>query len=175
MNRFLVIPGCVCGLAFGALVAAFQLVGVPASAGPANTQALTAKIEPADRLEPELPPNVDAQQLLTAITSEYLRPWNQWNHSRENLYSRAAPRPVSPIESKIELAPPLAGSERDSRCLLATITLTSEGKSQVVPCVVDRDHADAWFFTEGKWLAKEDWLKQAPHPRRGFGVAPAGR
>jgi hypothetical protein len=164
MNRALVIPAIGCALAFSALLAGFRAT---------QTQALAVSPTPSDTSAPIAAASIsasrmssdDAEQMLTALTGEYLRPWKRWENAREYNYSRASVGPVPTMESRVQLQP-LASKQSDA-CLLATITLTAGKQSQTVPCVVDRDSRRVSFFADGKWLTREEWVQQAPIPWRG--------
>ena len=104
----------------------------------------------------------DAEQSLTALVDEYLRPWRQWETSPRRLYSRAAPRPIPTMYANIAISPSTLG-QSDS-FLVATIAVGTEAHPQVVPCVVDRITKRVGFFVEGHWLTEDEWLKSAPLP-----------
>ena len=104
----------------------------------------------------------DAEQSLTALLNEYLRPWRQWETSPHRLYSRAAPRPIPTRYASIAMSPgTLAQSDN---FLVASIAVGTEAHQQLVPCVVDRINKRVGFFVEGNWLTEDEWLKSAPLP-----------
>jgi len=176
MNRSLVIPAGCCLFAFAALLTALHGV-----AGRENA-AETARFDASERREdrgtmpatsahplPEaasakgnlLLSRKEAEQVLTKLSGEYLRPWRQWETSPRHLYSRAAPRPIPTISAKIEMSS-LAG-QNDS-FLVATIAVSAGERSWSVPCVVDRMTKKVRLFAGGQWLTADEWLKQAPLP-----------
>jgi|GEM_PF-2367647 hypothetical protein len=179
MNRSLTIPAGCCLFAFGALLAALQgTVGRETAAGLAP---LATPVRRGDR-EKTMPPtladsaskaseidgdlllsNDEAEQVLTKLAGEYLRPWRQWETSPRHLYSRVAPRPIPTISAKIEISTGVT-SQSDG-FLVATIVVSTGARSEPVPCVVDRVTKQVRLFSEGQWLSEDVWLKKAPLPR----------
>jgi hypothetical protein len=177
MNRSLMIPAGCCLLAFAALLATFHRV---AGEGPgselAQFIALGHRIDlgssPSSRAS--APPAVfgaggnpplsmeEAEQVLTALAGEYIRPWKQWEASPHRLYSRAAPRPIPTITAAVEISPGAAGNSNSF--LVATITVDKASQPEQTPCVIDRGTREALFFAEGQWLTQDEWLKKAPRP-----------
>jgi hypothetical protein len=200
MNRSLGIPAGCCLFAFAALWVALQ-----ASDGqePDACQAALARAgrhadlgtSPALPASPVSPTTgayangpallsiEQAEQLLTGLAGEYLRPWREWASSPRRLFSRVAPRPIPAIDALVEMSPG-AISEGD-RFVLATIAIrigppsddalpqripsqaarTETMESQLVPCFVDRTTQQVRLFADGQWLTSTEWLKTAPLPQ----------
>ena len=166
MNRWLIIPAVSSAMAFALLMATLHGAAtrgpavefrVPSSAG--NTGIPMRKSNGSSDPLLTIP---QAEELLTILAADYIRPWQQWEASPRHLYSRAAPRPIPPISSRIELAH--STNERSDAFLLGLVVVNTGERSQSVPCVVDRSRKDARFFADGRWLTKEEWLKKAPRP-----------
>lgn len=104
----------------------------------------------------------EAEEVLTTLTGEYLRPWRQWETSPRHFYSRAAPRPIPTIYAEIEISPDATG-QSDSY-LVATIAVSTGAQTQTVPCVINRITEQVRLFADGQWLTEDEWLKQAPLP-----------
>jgi len=177
MNRLLVIPAACCLIAFAALLAALQgAVGHETGAestqvvergyrGEPGTKPLTRNYLASDATRANdnlLMSSDEAQQVLTRLAGDYLRPWRQWESSSHRLYSRAAPRPIPSISAGIELASSAAG--QSDGFLLATITVTAGARTQPVPCVVDRTTKQVRLFAEGQWQSEKEWVMNAPLP-----------
>lgn len=177
MNRLLVIPAACCLIAFVAVLAALQgAVGHETGAestqivergyrGESGTKPLTRNYLASDatRANDHLQMSSDeAQQVLTRLAGDYLRPWRQWESSPHRLYSRAAPRPIPSISAGIDLASNAAG--QSDGFLLATITVNTGKRSHSFPCVVDRTTKQVRLFAEGLWQTEVEWLEKAPLP-----------
>jgi hypothetical protein len=105
----------------------------------------------------------EAEQVLTALAGEYMRPWREWEASPHRMYSRVAPRPIPTIYASVEMSPGATGP-RDS-FLVGTIAVGTEAPLQPAPCVVDRLTAQVRVFADGQWLDEEEWLRKAPTPK----------
>jgi hypothetical protein len=179
MNRSLTIPAGCCLFAFAALLAALQ--GTVGRETAAESAPLATPIRRGDR-EKTMPPTVansaskasqangdlllsneEAEQVLTKLAGEYLRPWRQWETSPRHLYSRVAPRPIPTISAKIEMSTGVM-SQSDG-FLVATIVVSTGARSEPIPCVVDRVTKQVRLFSEGQWITEDAWLKKAPLPR----------
>src|SRR5688572_26235327 len=164
MNRSLTIPAGCCLVAFAALLAAFH--GSTGRKAAEAGEYLTAESR-VDRPTLPLPPqdrllsSNEAQQMLTALAGEHLRPWQRWQTSPHRMFSRAAPRPVPSISAEIQLAQ--QGSQSDS-FLLASIVVIKGNQSEPVPCVVDRASRHVLLFAGGQWLTADEWVRRAPLP-----------
>lgn len=175
MNRSLVIPAACCLFAFAVMLAALHGVGgwetatqpaqsgAPSRLGDRGTKPITRAYSASEVHDGRLLSSEEAEQVLSTLAGEYLRPWRQWETSPRRLYSRAAPRPIPTISAKIELSQ-VATGQSDS-FLVAVITVSKGAQSQPVPCVVDRITQEVRLFSEGQWLSKDEWLKKAPLPQ----------
>ena len=174
MNRSLSIPAVCCLVAFAAVVAALQgatgresrakqLSAAPRYGDRAALPAHAAYSapRPADPSGQPLLTGGQAQEQLTALAGEYLRPWKEWESSPRRYFSRAAPRPVPSISADIEFAQQESSSDS---FLLASITVTTGARSQAVPCVVDRRTRQVQLFDGEKWLTADQWLEKSPLP-----------
>ena len=119
MNRSLAIPAGCCFFAFAVLLAALH--GAVGREAPAETSQSGLASHHGDR--GTIPPartcsalvsnandnrrlSIDeAEQLLTTLSSQYVRPWRQWAESPRRLYSRAAARPIPTISASIQMSP----------------------------------------------------------------------
>ncbi len=176
MNRSLVIPATLCLIAFATLWAVLHGATGRETVVPRELEAAqlrehpgTAPTTPADSTSDLRRPNgkpplsaAEAEQVLTTLADEYLSPWRQWESSPSRLFSRAAPRPIPTIFAKIDI-PPSATDESDY-LIAATIVISTGGKSQPVPCVIDRITKRVRLFADEQWLAENEWLKKAPLP-----------
>jgi hypothetical protein len=170
MNRSLMIPAGCCLCAFAGLMVAFHAAAGRESAS--QRQILATASLSGDR-RATTPPAADtmaanslvtadeAEQLLTALADEYIRPWRKWQNSPHRLYSRAAPRPIPTITTEVAMS---AVSTDESSFLLASIQVQRGKQSQQVPCVIDRKTKEVRLFADSQWLGAQDWLKQAPLP-----------
>jgi len=179
MNRSLVIPAGCCLFAFVALLAVLQGTfgretaaesASLAAPAPRGEREKTIPSTRADLVSKASQPNGDlllssgeAEQVLTKLAGEYLRPWRQWETSPHHLYSRVAPRPIPTISAKIEMSTGL--TRQSDGFLVATIVVSTGARSEPVPCVVDRVTKQVRLFSEGQWLTEDVWLKKAPLPR----------
>lgn len=172
MNRSLLIPAGCCLVAFVALLAVLQGAPAPENAAEAararRTDRKTVTVPVAYSASPAPSPRhnllsaEEAEQVLTTLAGEYVRPWRQRETSPRHLYSRAAPRPIPTISERIELARE-ATSQTDSY-LVATIVISTGATTQEVPCVVNRATKRVQLFANDEWLTEQEWLKQAPLP-----------
>jgi len=163
MNRSLVIPAVCCLGAFAALMA--TLHGVNGREAAAEFIPLDASVRRADASKANselLLSTEEAEQALTSLVGEYLRPWRQWETSPHRLYSRVAPRPIPTILAKVEMSP--SPNCKSDNFLVAKIDVSTGGKSQLTPCVIDRTTKEVLLFAEGQWLAEDEWLTKAPLP-----------
>jgi hypothetical protein len=172
MNRSLAIPAAGCCVAFVALLATLHV----ATGRETATDLARSRVASLDReVAPVLPPASfsasiaegdqllspnDAQQLLAALSGEYLRPWRQWQTSPRRMYSRAAVRPVPSISAEIILS----SSDEEDPFLLATVAITTGRRTDAVPAVVDRTTKQVRLFSDGQWLTQAEWIKKAPLP-----------
>ena len=172
MNRLLIIPAGCCLLTFAALLTALHGAGgretaaeptrsgrrgtIPSARAPSASEAANANRD-------VLLSSQEAEQVLTKLAGEYLRPWRQWETSPRHLYSRAAPGPIPTISATVKMSPDATGPS-DS-FLVATISVTTGKQSQAVPCVVDRVTKQVRFFADGQWLTADEWVKKGPLPR----------
>lgn len=171
MNRLLFIPAGCCLVAFAALWTGLSGAAGKESRGGLSAAArdnvvATAATKPSQPAV--LPANSkplaleEAEQSLTALTGEYLRPWRQRETSPRYLYSRVAPRPIPSISAEVELA---AGANTQSEGMaVATIVIKTGSQSETIPCVVDRVTRHVRVFAGGKWLTEAEWLSRAPLP-----------
>lgn len=178
MNRSLLIPAVCCVFGFVALLAVFhrasgreaatdsarQLVHssrVDSEAPRPMGSHLPAASSDVKRSELLMSPK-DAEQKLTALSGEYLRPWRKWETSPHRLYSRAMPRPIPSISTEVAMSP--GSTDESASFLLAAIIVRTGKQSQTVPCVVDRTSKHVCLCFDGQWLSEEEWLKKAPLP-----------
>jgi len=181
MNRSLVIPAGCCLFAFAALLAALQgAKGRESSAKPAplgaswhrGDRSLMSSTRDCSTLTTPhanrdlLLSSEDAQQVLTTLANEYLRPWRELGASPHRLYSRAAPRPIPTMYAEIDM--PVNAITQSDSLLVATITIGGGPRPESVPCVVDRTTKRVRLYAQGQWLTDDEWLKNATMPGRKF-------
>lgn len=166
MKRALLIPGVVSVAAFVGLVA---ILSGATSSRRDDARELTA-ISPVAALPQgiaatgaSLLSQEDAERALARVTDDYTRDWRTWENARRHIYSRVAPRHVSPIEANIQWASTESGA--GEAAFLAAIVVTAGKSSDTIPCVIDRTTGQMAFFADGQWLAQDAWLKTAPLPR----------
>jgi hypothetical protein len=173
MNRLLAVPAGCCLAGFVVLLVTLHV----ATGRETATEAARSRVVATDlgrELAPPPPSNyrsapqsdqrlsaADAEPLLTALSGEYIGPWKKWAESPQRLYSRIAVSPIPSISAEVALSPNVA---EDDAFLLASIGITTGPKKEAVPCVVDRTTRQVRLFVEDKWVAGEEWLKQAPQP-----------
>jgi hypothetical protein len=169
MNRWLVIPAVSSAFAFALMMATLHGAAargpavefrIPSATGNTGTPMRASNVSHANG-DPLLT-IPQAEELLTTLATEYIRPWQQWEASPRHFYSRAAPRPIPPISSRIEIA--RDSNEPSDGFLLGLVVVNTGERSQWMPCVVDRSNKEVRFFAEGQWLSQEEWLKKAPRP-----------
>src|SRR5690349_11644607 len=95
MNRFMVIPAIGSVVIFAGVLAFFQ-------SAPARDREV--KLQAVARPSDEKLSFAEAEEQLTKLTGEYLRPWREYEKSPRRLYSRIAPSPIPSISASIELA-----------------------------------------------------------------------
>ena len=177
MNRFLVVPAGCSLLAFATLVAVFH-GAVRRATFAEGTQLRTpwrrvdhgtlhvTRVGSASQtalVNDNLLLSIeDAEQSLTTLAGEYLRPWRQWESSPRHLYSRAAPRPIPTMYASIAMSPSTVG--QCDRFLVTAIAVGNDAHSQVIPCVIDRVTRRIGLFADEDWLTEDEWLKKAPLP-----------
>lgn len=156
MNRFMVIPAIGSVVIFAGVLAFFH--NAPARERTSNTQQSYA---PAERIS-----FAEAEEQLTKLTGDYLRPWREYENSPRRLYSRAAPRPIPSISASIELA--TTAEERKTmqtdNLLVATVVIKTGPQMQRIPCVIDRQGNDVRLFASDQWVTAKEWLMMAPMP-----------
>jgi hypothetical protein len=177
MNRSLWIPAVCCSVAFAALLVVLHAVaGRNKPAESRHTVALPTVGNPkvpdstlvhvASQGTPAAAESLrsvkECEQLLTALTGEYLRPWRRLESSPQRLYSRAAPRPIPTISADVEIW--LAGFQPTDSFVVATISISKGTELESVPCVINRHNGQTQFFAQGRWLLEDEWLKLAPLP-----------
>lgn len=141
-----------------ALTAAATIVPSPDSPQPDTAQVAPAKS--GARLN-----QTQAKALLEGYTASYTKPWQDYAQSPHHLMSRAMPRLIPSLNTRIEWA---SAIETDNQ-LLATIRISKGLETTSAPCVIDRTSKQVRIFANDQWLSTEDWVKTAPQPR-GFGV-----
>jgi hypothetical protein len=156
MTRSIWIPAIGCLAAFAALWATLQ-----GATRRSTVDVLRSASAPSEATRGSL--SIDeAEQVLSALSSEYLRPWRALETSPHRLYSRAAPRPIPPSYANVELA---AASAQSEAFLVATLSISKAGgPAQQVPCVVDRSTRQVRLFAAGQWQDESEWLANAPLP-----------
>jgi hypothetical protein len=163
MNRSLLVPAGCCLFAFAALLAALHGVTGQQAAAELIPPDASGRRAGASNANGDLLLSIEeAEQVLTTLVGEYLRPWRQWEASPHRLYSRAAPRPIPTILAKVEVSPSEAC--RSDKFLVAKIDVSIDGLSQPTACVVDRLTKEVLLFADGQWLTKEEWLSKAQMP-----------
>jgi hypothetical protein len=164
MNRKLIVPAAGCLVAFLALLAALHGASGRESAGKprADDGTIAASLSENSPDDRDLMSVDAAEQVLTSLSGEYLRPWRNFESSPRHLYSRAAPRSIPTILANVEL--PRQSVAAGDSLLVATITVTAGDHSEKTPCVIDRLTKRVRLFSEGEWIASEEWLKKAPVP-----------
>jgi hypothetical protein len=177
MNRSLWIPAACCCAAFIALLvvlhavagrdkpaeqehaAALPTIGNPKS--PDSTLVHVA-LQGTPTAAASLRTVKECEQSLTALSSEYLRPWRRLESSPHRLYSRAAPHPIPTISADVEIW--LAAFQPTDSFVVATISINKGTQLESVPCVVNRLNGQMQLFAQGRWLDQDEWLKLAPMP-----------
>ena len=177
MNRSLWIPAICCSVAFTALLVVLHAVtGREKPAEPGHAVALPTTGNPkvpdltlvhvASQGTPAAAESFrsvkECEQLLTALSGEYLRPWRRLESSPHRLYSRAAPRPNPTISADVEIW--LAAFQPTDSFVVATISINKDRQIESVPCVVNRLDGQTQLFAQGRWLDQDEWLKLAPLP-----------
>ncbi len=181
MNRSLWIPACFCVTGFAALTAAFHMAaGRENTAQAAERTAATNRGQPtvatyaaaASTLATSSTParsdvekhlsQTEAEQMLTTLAAEYLRPWREWEASPRRLFSRVAPRPIPAILAKVEMTP--SPGDQHENFAMAAIVVRKGEQTETYPCVVARGSQAVWVFADGKWLPSDNWLAAAPLP-----------
>jgi hypothetical protein len=176
MNRAIVIPAGLCAVALAALLAtirgetrrstAFSATLPPTvqSTDSDTTSSLRAIPESGASSSYQTPvlSHEEAQQQLSALVDQYLRPWREWENSPQRVYSRAAPRPIPSISAEIAIVP--TAQVQGENLLLGTITVKAGIRSERIPCVVDRISKAVWLSASGQWLTGRQWLTKAPVP-----------
>jgi hypothetical protein len=166
VTRWLVIPAVSSAFAFALMMATLHGAAtrgpavefrVPSSTG--NTGTPMRKSNASSDPLLTIP---QAEELLTTLATEYIRPWQQWEASPRHFYSRAAPRPIPPISSRIEIA--RDSNEPSDGFLLGLVVVKMGEHSQSIPCVVDRAKKEVGYFADGRWLTQAEWLQNAPTP-----------
>lgn len=160
MNRYLIVPGIGCGLAFVLLFVSFSQSSeraeraslaksdgvanvVPDDGAPVQTQAIQQDASLLDR---------DAANAL--LQRQVLEPM-QFAASNRRIMSRAAPRPTK-IQSTFELA---ELTERGA--LFCGMTTSTRGKiSQQLPFVIDRTNGTILLLVGGKWESAATWQER---------------
>jgi len=174
MNRAIVIPAGFCLVAIVALLATIRGEGRRSTAFSASLPPTVQRTDsdatsslhaiPAPRLssvhQTPLLSEEEAQQQLSALVDQYMRPWREWENSPQRFYSRAAPRPIPSISAEIAIVP----SIQSDGFLLGTITVKVGTRSEHIPCVLDRMSKVVWLSASGQWLTAEQWVKKAPVP-----------
>ena len=164
MTRSIWIPAGGCLIAFAALLATLQgaaRLEVARDSSRPDARSLRAATLPPSQLEPDQLSSRqlsagEAEQMLTALAGEYLRPWREWESSPRHLYSRVAPRPHPTSYANLEMPAP----ERHSDSfMVASFSVSKAGApAQQVPCVVDRATGQVRLFEGGKWLPADEWV-----------------
>jgi len=177
MNRSLWIPAVCCCLAFTALLVVLHAVAgrekpaeqrhaaaLPTVGNPKVTDSTLVHV--ATHGTPTAAESLrsvkECEQLLTALSGEYLRPWRRLESSPSRFYSRAAPRPIPTISADVEIW--LAALQPTDSFVVATISINKGRQIESVPCVVNRLSGQAQLFAQGRWLDQDEWLKLAPLP-----------
>jgi len=167
MNRSFILPVFCAVLAFVALSVAFRgaigresVYNIPQSAiNESRTSTIPNAAAPIDLLTV-----ADAEKILGTLADEFTRPWRKVQSAPRLIYSRAAPRPIPTIESKIELA---KGGDARDMLVLATITIHNGEHPDAFPCVIDRSTKQVRLYAAGQWQTQSEWLATAPSP---FGI-----
>jgi hypothetical protein len=137
---------------------------LPSSDTPQPAAAQVAPAIPTGRLN-----QTQAKTLLEGYTASYTKPWQDYAQSPHHIMSRAMPRPIPSLYTRIEWA---SSIETDNQ-LLATIRISKGLETTAAPCVIDRTSKQVRIFANDQWLSAEDWVKTAPQPK-GFGIDARG-
>jgi hypothetical protein len=128
---------------------------------------------PATASKPTLPTGPlnpqQAKALLESYTAGYTKPWRDYAESPQHMMSRAMPRPIPSLYTRIEWA---SSSEPDNKLMLATIRISKGLETTAAPCVIDRETKQVRIFANDQWQTADEWVKNAPKPNRFGEVTP---